>query len=187
MALRGTSGFTLIELAITLVVLGILTALGLPVFTDWINNTKIRTAAEGVANGVQLARSEAVRQNSSVQFVLDGTSGPSAWTVSSVSATGVVTQIQQRTNEGSGNAIVGVLPAGATTVTYSGIGTVAPNGDGSPTLTQIDVCSSAAMLSGNMVKMRITIGTGGNVKMCNPNPALQNLPQGCPVASVSQC
>jgi len=186
MALRGTSGFTLIELAITLVILGILTALGLPVFTDWINNTKIRTAAEGIANGVQLARAEAVRQNLKVQFVLDGTSGPSAWTVSSVSSTGVLTQVQQRTNEGSGNAIVGVLPSGATTVTYSGIGVITPNGDTTPSLTQIDVCSSAAMLSGNMRKMRITIGTGGNVKMCDPQAAATD-PRGCPVVSPSQC
>ena len=185
MAWRRAHGFSLIELMISVAVLGIMVTLGLPSFTDWINNTKIRTATEAVVNGVQLARTEAVRQNLSVQFALGGTS-PSDWTVTAIGSGGALTPLQTRVNEGSGNAVVAVLPAGATTVTFSGLGRIVANGDASPSLTQIDVCSSANMAAGTMRKMRVAIGAGGNVKMCDPQVAVTDS-RGCPAGGASQC
>jgi type IV fimbrial biogenesis protein FimT len=182
-------GFTLIELAITLVVLGILLTLGMPSFTTWINNTKIRTATEGVLNGVQLARAEAVRQNLNVQFVLTGGStGGGAWTVSAIGPSGALTTVQQRTAEGSGNVIVGLTPSTSTTLTFNGVGRLLATNptDSSAALTQIDFCSSASMLSSDMRKMRVIIGTAGNVKMCDPQVAAGD-PRACPAGGTSAC
>jgi type IV fimbrial biogenesis protein FimT len=183
-------GFTLIEFAISIAVFGVLIALGLPSFTSWINNTKIRTSAEGILNGVQLARAEAVRQNLSVQFVLGGSSGASAWTVNAINADGTLTQVQQRTSEGSGTSVVGTTPAAATTLTFNGVGrllaTNPPPGDSSAPLTQVDVCASAGMLSSDTRKMRILIGTAGNVKMCDPQVAAGD-PRACPAGGTSAC
>ncbi len=187
MAQGRARGFTLIELVISLTVLGILLTLGMPTFADWINNTKIRTAAEAITNGVQLARTEAVRTNSTqgVQFVLGGPTGPTEWTVNAIGGGGAVTQLQNRPVEGSGNAIVGVTPVGAATVTFSGLGRILPNGDGSASLTQIDVCSTASFTS-TVRKMRVTIGTGGNIKMCDSQVPSTD-PRGCPTVAASAC
>jgi type IV fimbrial biogenesis protein FimT len=63
-------GFTIIEVMISLVVLGVLIALGAPGFVEWLQNQQIRAAAEATLNGLQVARGEAVRRNSPVRFQL---------------------------------------------------------------------------------------------------------------------
>ena len=61
-------GFTIIEVMITLVVIGVLLALGVPGFVEWLQNQQIRAAAEATLNGLQVARGEAVRRNTPVRF-----------------------------------------------------------------------------------------------------------------------
>jgi type IV fimbrial biogenesis protein FimT len=50
---------SLIELVVSLVIIGSLLALAAPNYTAWIQNTKIRTTAEAMLNGLQMARTEA--------------------------------------------------------------------------------------------------------------------------------
>ena len=153
-------GFTLIEVAITLVVLGVLISLGLPSFTTWINNTKIRTAAESMLNGVQLARAEAVRQNQTMVFIL-GASGN--WTVQTQAGS----VIQQRpANEGSSNTTLTITPSGATEITFNGLGRVIANGDASASISSITV-GSTILSSSQARNMTINIGLG-SVRMCDP-------------------
>ena len=68
-------GFTLVELLITVAVFGMLLALAAPSFSSWIRNAKVRTAAEAILNGLQLARGEAVRRNVQVRFQLTDSIG----------------------------------------------------------------------------------------------------------------
>src|SRR5882672_5111861 len=61
-------GFTIVEVMISLVVIGVLLALGAPGFIEWLQNQQIRAAAEATLNGLQVARGEAVRRNTRVRF-----------------------------------------------------------------------------------------------------------------------
>ena len=61
-------GFTLIEVMISLLVLGVLLALGAPSFAEWLQNQQIRAATEATLNGLQLARATAVQRNVPVRF-----------------------------------------------------------------------------------------------------------------------
>lgn len=63
-------GLNLIEVMISLAVLGILIGLGAPGFVEWLQNQQIRAAAEATLNGLQVARGEAVRRNTPVRFAL---------------------------------------------------------------------------------------------------------------------
>jgi len=63
-------GFTIIEVMITLAVIGVLLGLGAPGFIEWLQNQQIRAAAEATLNGLQVARGEAVRRNTPVRFQL---------------------------------------------------------------------------------------------------------------------
>lgn len=67
---RYGSGFSLVELLVTLAIAGVLLSLALPAFSSWMRNIKIRNQAESVLAGLQQARAEAVRSNRLVRFQL---------------------------------------------------------------------------------------------------------------------
>lgn len=60
---RGSRGFTLVELMVTVAVLGIIAVVAVPAMTDMINNSRVRGASEEVTGALQLARSEALKRN----------------------------------------------------------------------------------------------------------------------------
>ncbi len=160
-------GFTLIEVMIALVVLGVLIALGAPSFSDWTRNQQIRAASEAILNGLQVARGEAVRRNLLVQIQL--TSLPSsAWTVSeTVSGTAIQSRVHE---EGTLNTSVTATPADSTKATFAPLGNVVANIDGSSTLTTVDVTNASATASSR--PLRVLITGGGSIRMCDPDPAL---------------
>ena len=165
-------GFTLIEMLIGISLVTILMLTAVPAFNHWIANSRIRNAAEGIINGMQIARAEAVRRNTLAQIVIGSDSG---WTVS-LPLTGE--QVQQRpAADGASNVTVTILPAGADTLTFSGMGWVANNDDASPSITRIDVTSATA--AGTEVRpLRVILGTGGAMKMCDPAVAAGD-PRAC--------
>jgi type IV fimbrial biogenesis protein FimT len=63
-------GFSLIELVIAVAIMGVLLSLAAPSFSVYLRNVKLRSAAETFMSGIQLARSEALRMNTSTEFLL---------------------------------------------------------------------------------------------------------------------
>ena len=131
-------GVTLIELMIGLVIIGFLLLMGVPAFTTFLQNQKIRTAAESVLNGLQLARTEALTRNGQVELVLTD-EDPVAATVNSLVATTtgkfwVVRYYNPTTlfyefiqgkaaGEGGGQASAVVTTSTASTIAFTGLGT----------------------------------------------------------------
>src|SRR5512134_558119 len=145
-----TRGFTLIELMMTIALFGMLIMLAIPAGRVYMANTQVRTAAEALLNGMQQARAEAVRRNVEVQLVLGA---GTTWTVGCTTAMGDLdgdgvddcpNLIAQRAAEEGGTTLtnVEVLPAGATTITFNGLGRVATNADGSESITTLNVISA---------------------------------------------
>lgn len=67
---RAESGYSLIELAVVLVLLGLVVTIGMPAMQDWLERYRVRTAAQALAADLQLQRMRAVSRNRafSVQF-----------------------------------------------------------------------------------------------------------------------
>lgn len=73
-AARRDDGFTLVELMVVLAVLAVLAGIAFPNFQSLLASTRLTTAANEVLLGLNYARSEAVRRNTTVYFCM-GTSG----------------------------------------------------------------------------------------------------------------
>lgn len=67
------AGFSLLELMVGVSILGVLLALALPSFSEWVRNNQVRTVAEALREGLQLARSEAIKRNTRVRLQLVST------------------------------------------------------------------------------------------------------------------
>ena len=67
---RRQRGVTLIELVVTLALLGIFMAMAAPSFSNWLQNSRIRNTATALSAGIQLAKAEAVARNTGVRFQL---------------------------------------------------------------------------------------------------------------------
>jgi type IV fimbrial biogenesis protein FimT len=71
------SGFTVIELMMTMVVLGVIVTLAVPSFNDFVLKTRVNSAATEIQMSLLLARSEAVKRNTTVSITPANTA---AWT-----------------------------------------------------------------------------------------------------------
>jgi type IV fimbrial biogenesis protein FimT len=204
---KGQRGVTLIEVAIVLVVTAILLSQAAPAFTAWIRNVQIRTATESIQNGMQLARSEAIRRNRSVMFWLtaEAANPPTAdWLVGCANPVGAgaapeaagdcpgsatgggvppngppFNWIQRQTAAGQQTALpqVTTTPARSDVVTFNSLGMVTANVDGTAPITQVDL-TDPTMAAGAARALRVTV-SGGQIRMCDPslNPATD--PRGC--------
>lgn len=170
-------GFTLIELMISITLIALLLALGLPSFTQWLQNAQIRTAADSTLAGLQLARAEAVRRNVLVEFIFTSTSpvagntgaavasttGPN-WMVRLFQAGGGNTSadfVRGRANtEGTPNA---TFTASQASIVFNSLGRVTPTPAASIT---VNVTNS---VGGANRPLRIVITPAGQVRMCDPN------------------
>ena len=179
-------GFSLVELMITLAVLGMLLAIGLPNMGTWLQNTQIRNAAESINSGLNFARAEAVKRNTTVRFQLvnDMTntcqivSDGKNWVVSLDATTAncdaepsdtVLPRILQKRASSEGSPNAQITATGGTAVLFNGLGRATIG-----SLTQIDVRNLAngacKTPTGTepMRCLRIQVSTGGQVRMCDP-------------------
>ena len=69
--MRKNSGFTIMELAIVIALLGILSAIAVPAFVSWLPNFRLNNGVNHVHAIIQDARLQAVKENGSVAVLLD--------------------------------------------------------------------------------------------------------------------
>jgi type IV fimbrial biogenesis protein FimT len=178
---KSLAGFTLIELMFAIAIVGILLAVGLPEASQWTQNTKIRTASESISNGLQLARGEAVRRNTQVEFVLTSTDPIAANTPALAPATSgpfwVVRKFQTGGYtvadfvQGGGNEVTSssaVVSAVDADVVFNGLGRT-DLAAGALTIQVTNptggVCVAA---SGPMRCLNVVVQPGGQIRMCDP-------------------
>ncbi len=177
------SGVSLVEIMVGLVVTGLLLGIAIPNFRNWIQSGQIRTGAESVENGLQLALSNAVTFNSPVQFTLTGAN--SSWTVGCVTATAKCPALIQSysAKEGAPNAVVTPAPPGQVTVIFNGLGRVtpAPANPISFSVTNPAGGGTCVQFGGPMRCLEVHVSAAGDIRMCDPALTAVNRldPQAC--------
>jgi len=179
-------GFNLIEAVVTVSVLGILVAAAAPGMTDFVRSSRVRSLAEATQNGLQRARSEALKRNQVVTFWLVSpynTASPddtctvvtnsAAWVVSlddptshcsgPDTTTGLPRIVEVYGPGAAGNSIVvaGLAADAATpasSVSFNGYGQRVGTG----TLANIDLSTASATR-----RLRIQITSSGGIRMCD--------------------
>ena len=198
-----TPGISLIEVLVTLTILGLLLVAVLPSIGNWMRNIEIRNAAESIQNGLTRARAEAVKRNEIITFSLvssaadgqfagtcelTGTSGswvasrddPSGKCAVSVSDTlSPFIVAKQAVGDGAPNVTVSVCGAntGATSVAFNGYGRIAatPAWTTGP-LQCVELTNTTAT---GTRRLNVVIGTGGTVRMCDPAVTSNDDPRKC--------
>nr|WP_293259732.1 GspH/FimT family pseudopilin [Oryzomicrobium sp.] len=161
---------TLVEMLIALAVLAVLLGIAAPSFRTFLANTAVRSTAESLYQGFQLARAEAVRQNARVRLVV---SNDTSWVVQT--DTGVNIE-SKPAREGTGGFVtIAVTPTAAATITFNSFGRVTANADGSNSITQIDFSSA----NGTMTR-RLVFGVTSGGLLCDPSITTAGDPRKCP-------
>lgn len=202
-------GFSLIELAVALTVLGLLVLVVAPPVSDWVRNLRVRGATEAIQAGLQRARGEALRTNELVTFwlvsgsnatVVDDScalsSGSGSWVVSRVDPTGacgaepsttvdpriVQTHAAGQTSAGVTVAAIAADGTSATCVRFNGFGRVVDSTAGPD-----DDCRPPKQVTRIDVthalgarSLRILVATGGGIRMCDPAVTDATDPRRCP-------
>jgi len=190
-------GFNLIEAMVTVSILALLVGAAAPSMVDFVRASRVRSLAEATQNGLQRARSEALKRNQVVTFYMvspantarpDDTctivSDSGAWAVSlddptnhcsgPDAGTGVPRIVEVYGPGSAGNNIIvaGLAADGATaasSVSFNGFGQRVGG-----TLANIDISTADTTAR----RLRVQITTSGGIRMCDRDIAAPD-PRAC--------
>lgn len=192
-------GFTVIELMIGVALFALLMTLAFPSFVAMMNNARLRDTGASILAGLQAARSEALRRNQAVEFVLTAdaiddrndvgvtanATGPS-WMVRALDQAGVplAPLVDFRSGlEGSNQTNPAALYARIASANLPGTGTIRFDALGRSNVTAangatFDVTPADAnqcrASGGDLRCVRVVVTASGRVRLCDPSvdPAL---------------
>jgi type IV fimbrial biogenesis protein FimT len=179
--MKRTTGFTIIEVMIAIVLMAILVAMGMPGFKTYLNNTKLRSTAQVFLAGVQKARGEAIQRNANVDFLLtnlDVSGADLAPTPSNagqnwmIRTSDLATFIESKFGaEGSGKAAGEAPPvqiAGSVAViTFTNLGATTLGAAATFQFTNPDG-GSCVSAGGPMRCLNVVVSPGGQSRLCDP-------------------
>jgi type IV fimbrial biogenesis protein FimT len=187
-------GFSLIELMVTVVLIGIVMSMAMPSFSRWIKNSQVRVISDAVQSGLRLAQSESMRRYRQVVFfrtaAKDCTSAATAsagglyWQIRTVAAvTGDPVQVVQ----------CGVLTDVANDISIAGPTAVCFNADGrqvanaatgvTGAVCALDAEGAASAFDITHIKadrpLRVRVSLAGSIRICDPSRDISTHPDGC--------
>lgn len=181
---RDARGVTLIELMIGIAILSVLLGIAVPSFRTWVQNGKVRTAAESIQNGLQIARVEAIQRNRPVQFDVRDEGAGGAWTVciqpepaGACPEPDDASTIQSRTgDEGSSAAVTVEFEDEDVPIVFNAAGRLRRPEGGTEFLVDTSVLDAVESR-----ELRIIVSPSGSIRICEASfPADSTDLRACP-------
>lgn len=174
MTARQHRGVTLIELLVAVALGFILVMLAVPAYNTWTADAEVSSAASSIADGLRSAAAEAIKQNTSVEFLI--VSG--GWETRLASSGATIKKGYFA--EGAKRAVLSAAPAGSTTVTFNPLGgTEQKNADATLRVNSIEVNAPNAARKLLVVLGDQSISLTG-IRVCDPKFTYPADPKGCP-------
>jgi type IV fimbrial biogenesis protein FimT len=189
-------GFTMVEIMVALAIVAMLLMFAAPNAATWIQNTRLRSAAESVASCLQTARLEAIKRNTVVSCQMTDTTS-SAWNVCLYDAVNNVCLAAQPVlanrdkSEDNGITTLGLdttaspsatalapgnnVPGSTTFDSFGRLAATAPNN-----AMRVDI-RNVQLAAADERRLVIYISLGGQIHMCDPKVPFATNPQGCAV------
>lgn len=164
------TGFTVVELLLVLVVVSVLVVVALPSMRVHLANADVRGVAEELRSGLELARTEAIRRNTSVQFQRNGT----GWTVVVPGANlGQDLLVATRANRQTQVSVI----TDTDNIAFNGSGWTNPFGQ-TMNITLQAANVSACRPQGGIYCLNVVVAAGGLIRSCDPS-AVTGSPTAC--------
>jgi len=179
---------------VTVMIAGIVLAIGVPQMGNWIRRNSVISAAEIFQNGLRRAETEAIRRNTPTEFLLtNGTPSSSAsLTATANGSNWAIRQLDSTYNVVADGYVAGfklsevsteVTIGGPASVVFNGMGRALDSTGGAISTYQIYRFSR----SGADKAYCVFVTPGGGVKLCDPSLPSGN-PRACqPMLTSAQC
>jgi type IV fimbrial biogenesis protein FimT len=163
-SIRSEHGFTLVEVLVVMMIVGLLAAAALPGMRRHLANADIRAAAEEMRSGIEQARSEAIRRNNTVRFDRNGT----GWNVVLPGSGGTPdTTLFSRAARAQTQVTV---TSDVDSISFSGSGWTSPFGQ-VMNLSFKAPSADACRPGGGINCLNVAVAAGGLVRSCDPGAA----------------
>lgn len=181
---RGQRGFSIIELSIAITIIAILVMLGMPSFSEYMANARLAATAQSFFSGLNVARSEAIRRNGTVEFAMTNTplapgientlladvagknwvvrSRPSAMAPYDSPAIDAKTAL-----EGGGTTPRVTVNSTTSIVTFDGLGTATSIAGGVATISIDNPPAGLCAPAGPVRCWNVLVSAGGQVHLCD--------------------
>ncbi len=198
-------GFSLIELLVVIVLIGVLVALGIPGLSNWAGDARLRSVAESFTNGLRLAQATAVARSHVAVFAVT-TAEPAYNAVPAANGTNWMVLLDplsstetmdssyliQRSTEARQH---NVTVSGSAMVCFNSLGQQTVNLTTTQTSLPASTCATPGGSSGvdtapttfvlsranSSRQYKVLVYPGGRVRMCDANKTLSTSnPDGCP-------
>ncbi len=195
---RASTGFSLVELMVTIAIIGIAMVIAIPSFGKWTADASVRAVAESLTNAIRQTQSTAIAQGRVGMFALTTDTPPVAsstpnaagpnWFAAlnplagsddTATTLGMIlksTEGTQRAVQVTGPALICFSSVGRqTNVTTQSLGTCVVQSDGSPNTYTVSRATGATRY------FKVLVYPGGQVRMCDAAKTLSSSnPDGCP-------
>jgi type IV fimbrial biogenesis protein FimT len=191
---QATAGFTLIEVLVGVSILGVLLALGMPSFANYMGNAKLRASAASFHAAAQFARAEAIKRNGGVEIILTDVEPTVAnidlaipsptgrnWMVRwSLTGAAPFTLLQGKSAQEGGNASSVIVNGPPTArVVFNALGGTDGGVPSTFSFTSANGACANASGVGPMRCLDVRISTTGQTRLCDPLIVTAGDSRGC--------